>query len=96
LMGEFKNKYTVFRIRDIRETTRQTGYRCDQKGRRVIAEVREALIEETGIEVGDDDANARDLCVDLEILFRYLTTVKKPIWFLDFETNIIANLLKLV
>ena len=96
LMGDFKNKYTVFRIRDMRETTRQTGYRCDQKGRRVITEVRKALIEEIDVPVGDDDANARDLCVDLEILFRYITTIREPIWFLDFETNIIANLLKLV
>lgn len=94
-MGEFKHKYAVFRIRDMRETKRQTGYRCDQKGKRVITEVYNTLMNELDVSVQEDVTNARDLCVDLEILFRYLTSIKRPFWFLNFEMNIIANLLKI-
>ena len=106
-IGNFKKKYNVFKIKNT-TSKRDKGYRADQRGKRDILEVLNNLkipkISSKGKEkskkyiVYNNEntskiSNAKELCVDQEIILRYYDYIKKDgkRWFLSYEEYIIST-----
>jgi hypothetical protein len=101
LMTPFKKSYAVFKIKNTTQS-RDTGYRCDQKGKIDILRVLNNTLKEGMYSTQDvftysntgDIENARELCIDQELLFRYydLTNHKNKTWFLSLENYLSTKL----
>ena len=101
-MSPFKKKYSIFKIKDTTKK-RDTGFRCDQKGKIDILRTLNKTIQEG--EKTDEEyftyentesiENARELCVDQEILFRYYNIINKngTTWFLSLEDYLFTKLI---
>lgn len=100
-IGNFKKKYNVFKIKDS-TIKKDKGYRADQKGKRDILDVLN-LLKIPNLEKGKgkyikyttdsvrEISNARELCVDQELILRYYDSKRKDDkrWFLSYEESII-------
>ena len=106
LMSQFKKSYSVFKIKDTTKK-RDTGYRCDQKGKIDILRVLNYSLNE-GIKPTPNPKktffsyentnlieNARELCVDQELLFRMynIKNINKKTWFLSLEDYLFTKLI---
>ena len=102
----FKKSYSVFKIKDVRKK-RDTGYRCDQKGKIDILRVLNSSINEgikptpkpekqfLSYENTNLIENAREMCVDQELIFRYynLKKTNDKTWFLSLEDYLFTKLI---
>ena len=101
-MTPFKKKYSVFKIKNTTKK-RDTGYRCDQKGKIDILRVLNETLKEGSNEAKDVFTyentiaieNARELCVDQELMFRYFNLIKQNdvTWFLSLEDYLFTKLI---
>lgn len=102
LMVPFKKSYSVFKIRDTKKK-RDTGYRCDQKGKIDILRVLNSTLDE-GVKSKKEYftyentnliENAREMCVDQELLFRFYNykNTQKKTWFLSLEDYLFTKLI---
>ena len=91
---DVKNRYMVFKVKDM-EAKRNTGARCDDSSKpRKIAILKEIM----GDDIFDTYTNNStkglvqpELCSLEELLFRNLNRIKKnnKIWFFDFESALL-------
>ena len=96
-MGNFKKKYSVFKIKNTKNV-RDTGFRADQKGKLDILKMLNMLTDNNDIYTYENTrkiSNSKELCIDQEILFRYYHETKKDTkhWFLSQENFIINSYL---
>jgi len=105
-MAPFKKSYSIFKIKDTTKK-RDTGYRCDQKGKIDILRVLNYSMNESikptpksnkeffTYENTNLIENARELCVDQELLFRFhnITNTNKKTWFLTLEDYLFTKLI---
>ena len=105
-MAPFKKSYSIFKIKDTRKK-RDTGYRCDQKGKIDILRILNKTMNEGMEPISKPEKeffsykntilieNAREMCADQEILFRYLNTIssKGKTWFLSLEDYLFTKLI---
>ena len=101
-MAPFKKSYSIFKIKDTTKK-RDTGYRCDQKGKIDILRVLNYSLNESlksskdyfTYENTNLIENARELCVDQELLFRFHNTknTNKKTWFLTIEDYLFTKLI---
>ena len=93
-IGNFKKKYSVFKIKDTTKP-RDLGYRADQKGKIDIIKVINMLLEEEYYTYKNTKgiSNSKELCADQELIFRFYNEIKKnkKDWFLSQEDYIIAS-----
>ena len=106
LIAPFKKSYSVFKIKDTRKK-RDTGYRCDQKGKLDILRVLNNSLNESLNTTPTSQKeyftyentklieNARELCVDQEILFRIhnIKNTQDKTWFLSLEDYLFTKLI---
>ena len=99
-MGIFKKKYVIFKIKNA-SNARDIGSRPDQKGKEYILEKLNTLINVESkskedvytYENTNDIGNSREMCIDIEILFRFYDhkkTLDKR-WFLSYEEFVLKN-----
>lgn len=105
-ISPFKKSYSVFKIKDT-TTKRDTGYRCDQKGKIDILRVLNSSLNEGTNSTSKSEKqyfsydntdlieNARELCVDQELIFRYLNlkNTNGKTWFLSLEDYLFTKLI---
>lgn len=96
-MGNFKKKYSVFKIKNTKNV-RDTGFRADQKGKLDILKMLNTLTDNNDIYTYENTrkiSNSKELCIDEELLFRYYHEIKKDEkhWFLSQENFIINSYL---
>jgi hypothetical protein len=105
-ISPFKKSYSVFKMKDTTKK-RDTGYRCDQKGKIDILRILNSSINE-GIKPTPNPEqqffsydntnlieNARELCVDQELIFRYhnFKNTNGKTWFLSLEDYLFTKLI---
>ena len=105
-ISPFKKSYSVFKIKDTTKK-RDTGYRCDQKGKIDILRVLNSSLNEGMNSTSKSEKqyfsydntslieNARELCVDQELVFRYLNlkNTNGKTWFLSLEDYLFTKLI---
>jgi hypothetical protein len=93
---EVKNRYLVFKVKDM-EAKRNTGARCDESSKpRKIAILNELLGEELFKKYTNDTTKGMvqsELCSLEEMLFRYYNKSKRnnKLWFFDFESAMLSK-----
>ena len=94
----FKNKnYVIFKVK-YTDKKRDTGFRCDQKGRKDRIKVLNESILDSKVYFDKEDEKEKyvtteELCIDQELLLRYFDNIKKNNlrWYLSLEENFFYN-----
>jgi hypothetical protein len=93
---EVKNRYLVFKVKDM-EAKRNTGARCDESSKpRKIAVLTELMGEQLFEKYTNGTTKGMvqpELCSLEELLFRYYNKSKKnnKVWFFDFESTMLSK-----
>ena len=93
---EVKNRYLVFKVKDM-EAKRNTGARCDESSKpRKIAVLTELMGEQLFEKYTNGTTKGMvqpELCSLEELLFRYYNKSKKnnKVWFFDFESAMLSK-----